>query len=195
MTAMSSANLGFEPKLWLAADKFRGTIDSGEDKHVILGLRFLKNISDAFEELHSQLKEGKGEFKGSDAEDADEYSALNVLWVAKSARWDSLQAKAKQLDIGKLIDDTMVAIEIDNPRLKDVLPKEYARPLQASTLLKYNPDIVKCLFVVYRTPAVPNHLIFSTQVPVCLWFLGKNKAECNSSRAGLSGDNEMSPAA
>ena len=127
-TATSSANLGFESKLWLAADKLRGTMDSGEYKHVVLGLLFLKYISDAFEELHSQLKEGKGEFKGSDAEDADEYSAHNVFWVPKSARWASLQAKAKQPDIGKLIDDAMVAIEKDNPRLKGVLPKDYARP-------------------------------------------------------------------
>ena len=124
----STANLGFESKLWLAADKLRGTMDSGEYKHVVLGLLFLKYISDAFEELHSQLKEGKGEFKGSDAEDADEYSAHNVFWVPKSARWASLQAKAKQPDIGKLIDDAMVAIEKDNPRLKGVLPKDYARP-------------------------------------------------------------------
>ena len=99
-TATSSANLGFESKLWLAADKLRGTMDSGEYKHVVLGLLFLKYISDAFEELHSQLKEGKGEFKGSDAEDADEYSAHNVFWVPKSARWASLQAKAKQPDFG-----------------------------------------------------------------------------------------------
>ena len=90
----SSANLGFESKLWLAADKLRGTMDSGEYKHVVLGLLFLKYISDAFEELHTKLKEGKGEFKGADPEDADEYSAHNVFWVPKSARWASLQAKA-----------------------------------------------------------------------------------------------------
>jgi type I restriction enzyme M protein len=124
----SSANLGFESKLWLAADKLRGTMDSGEYKHVVLGLLFLKYISDAFEDLNAMLIEGKGEFKGSDAEDPDEYAAHNVFWVPISARWATLRAKAKQPEIGKLVDDAMVAIEKDNPRLKGVLPKDYARP-------------------------------------------------------------------
>ncbi len=124
----SSANLGFESKLWLAADKLRGTMDSGEYKHVVLGLLFLKYISDAFEDLNAKLIEGKGEFKGSDAEDPDEYAAHNVFWVPISARWATLRAKAKQPEIGKLVDDAMVAIEKDNPRLKGVLPKDYARP-------------------------------------------------------------------
>lgn len=124
----SSANLGFESKLWLAADKLRGTMDSGEYKHVVLGLLFLKYISDAFEDLNAKLIEGKGDFKGSDAEDPDEYAAHNVFWVPISARWATLRAKAKQPEIGKLVDDAMVAIEKDNPRLKGVLPKDYARP-------------------------------------------------------------------
>jgi len=124
----SSANLGFESKLWLAADKLRGTMDSGEYKHVVLGLLFLKYISDAFEDLNVKLNEGKGEFKGSDPEDPDEYAAYNVFWVPISARWATLRAKAKQPEIGKLVDDAMVAIEKDNPRLKGVLPKDYARP-------------------------------------------------------------------
>ena len=124
----STANIGFEGKLWLAADKLRGTMDAAEYKHVVLGLLFLKYISDAFEELHAKLVEGKGEFKGSDAEDADEYQSHGVFWVPPSARWRALQAKAKQPTIGKLIDDAMVAIEKDNPRLKGVLPKDYARP-------------------------------------------------------------------
>jgi type I restriction enzyme M protein len=124
----SSANLGFESKLWLAADKLRGTMDSGEYKHVVLGLLFLKYISDAFEDLNAKLIEGKDEFKGSDPEDPDEYAAHNVFWVPISARWATLRAKAKQPEIGKLVDDAMVAIEKDNPRLKGVLPKDYARP-------------------------------------------------------------------
>jgi len=124
----SSANLGFESKLWLAADKLRGTMDSGEYKHVVLGLLFLKYISDAFEDLNAKLIEGKGEFKGSDPEDPDEYAAHNVFWVPISARWATLRAKAKQPEIGKLVDDAMVSIEKDNPRLKGVLPKDYARP-------------------------------------------------------------------
>ena len=127
-TATSSANIGFEPKLWIAADKLRGIMDSGEYTHVVLALLFLKSISDAIEELHLQLKEGKGEFKDSDAEDADEYSAHNVFWVPKSARRASLQAKAKRPDVGKLTDHAMVAIEKYSPRLKCVFPKDYARP-------------------------------------------------------------------
>ena len=127
-TATSSANIGFEPKLWIAADKLRGIMDSGKYTHVVLALLFLKSISDAIEELHLQLKEGKGEFKDSDAEDADEYSAHNVFWVPKSARLPALQAKAEPPDVGKLIDHAMDAIEKDNPRLKGVPPKDYARP-------------------------------------------------------------------
>ena len=124
----TGANIGFEGKLWLAADKLRGTMDSSEYKHVVLGLLFLKYISDAFEEVHARLAEGKGDYQGSNPEDADEYTARNVFWVPKVARWAHLQAKAKQPEIGKLIDDAMVAIEKDNPRLKGVLPKDYARP-------------------------------------------------------------------
>lgn len=124
----TGANLGFEAKLWQSADKMRGTMDAAEYKHVALGLLFLKYISDAFEEVHSKLQEGKGDYQGSNPEDADEYTARNVFWVPKVARWSHLQAKAKQPEIGKLIDDAMVAIEKDNPRLKGVLPKDYARP-------------------------------------------------------------------
>ena len=124
----STANIGFEGKLWLAADKLRGTMDAAEYKHVVLGLLFLKYISDAFEELRTKLVEGKGEFNGGDPEDPDEYASHGVFWVPASARWAALQAKAKQPTIGKLIDDAMVAIEKDNPRLKGVLPKDYARP-------------------------------------------------------------------
>ena len=124
----SSANLGFEAKLWLAADKLRNNMDAGEYKHVVLGLIFLKYISDAFEEMRARLLDGKGDYQGSDPEDADEYKAENVFWVPKEARWSHLQASAKQPSIGKVLDDAMVAIERDNPRLKGVLPKDYARP-------------------------------------------------------------------
>lgn len=124
----SAANLGFEAKLWLAADKLRNNMDAAEYKHVVLGLIFLKYITDAFEELHGQLIAGKGEYEGADPEDQDEYKAQNVFWVPKAARWQHLQNNAKQPTIGKLIDDAMVAIERDNPRLKGVLPKDYARP-------------------------------------------------------------------
>ncbi len=124
----SGANLGFEAKLWLAADKLRNNMDAAEYKHVVLGLIFLKYISDSFEEHHAKLEAGEGDFAGANPEDQDEYRAENVFWVPKEARWAHLQANAKQSTIGKIVDDAMVAIERDNPRLKGVLPKDYARP-------------------------------------------------------------------
>ncbi len=127
-TKDSSAHLGFEAKLWLAADKLRNNMDAAEYKHVVLGLIFLKYISDTFEEHHAKLFAGKGDYAGANPEDQDEYKAENVFWVPKEARWSHLQANAKQPEIGKLVDDAMVAIERDNIRLKGVLPKEYARP-------------------------------------------------------------------
>lgn len=119
----NGANLGFEEKLWAAADKLRGHMDAAEYKHVVLGLVFLKYISDAFQELHDALASDKD----SDPEDRDEYLAENVFWVPKVARWAKLQSSAKQPTIGKLIDDAMAAIEKDNPTLKGVLPKDYGR--------------------------------------------------------------------
>ena len=120
----NGAILGFEEKLWQAADKLRGHMDAAEYKHVVLGLIFLKYISDAFEERRAALLQEKY----ADPEDRDEYVAENVFWVPKSARWDHLQANAKQPTIGKTLDDAMIAIEKENPRLKGVLPKNYARP-------------------------------------------------------------------
>lgn len=126
--AKTDANLGFEPKLWLAADKLRNNLDAAEYKHVVLGLVFLKYISDSFEEHRAKLIAGEGEYSGADPEDPDEYRAENVFWVPREARWENIQASAKQPEIGKAVDDAMVAIERDNPRLKGVLPKDYARP-------------------------------------------------------------------
>jgi type I restriction enzyme M protein len=120
----NGANLGFEEKMWQAADKLRSHMDAAEYKHVVLGLVFLKYISDAFQERYDALK--NEEF--ADPEDRDEYRAENVFWVPKEARWPYLQANAKQPTIGKLIDDAMDAIERDNPSLKGVLLKDYARP-------------------------------------------------------------------
>jgi type I restriction enzyme M protein len=122
----TAANLGFEAKLWLAADKLRNNLDAAEYKHVVLGLIFLKYISDSFLEKYEQLSADTD--SGADPEDADEYLAENVFWVPKEARWEHLQDNAKSADIGKLVDDAMVAIERDNRRLKGVLPKNYARP-------------------------------------------------------------------
>jgi len=122
----SGANLGFEQKLWQAADKMRSNMDAAEYKHVVLGLIFLKYISDAFNELYEELKNDPEGL--SDPEDIDEYRMRNVFWVPPEARWNYLQKNAKQSTIGILIDDAMDAIERDNPSLKGVLPKEYARP-------------------------------------------------------------------
>jgi type I restriction enzyme M protein len=120
----NGANLGFEATMWAAADKLRGNMDAAEYKHVVLGLIFLKYISDAFEEHHSKLQTEPG----ADPEDRDEYTAANIFWVPTEARWSHIQSTAKLPEIGRNIDDAMTAIERDNPSLKSVLPKDYARP-------------------------------------------------------------------
>ncbi len=116
-----------EKQLWKAADKLRKNIDAAEYKHVVLGLMFLKYISDAFEELHDRLKAGEGDLAGADPEDKDEYQAENVFFVPAEARWPHLVAHAKQPAIGTHVDTAMDAIEKENPSLKGVLPKVYAR--------------------------------------------------------------------
>lgn len=122
----ATANLGFEAKLWAAADALRNNMDAAEYKHVVLGLIFLKYISDAFEAKHAALEADKAQ--GGDPEDPDEYRAHNIFWVPTEARWQFLKAQAPQPTIGQLVDDAMAAIERDNPALKGVLPKDYARP-------------------------------------------------------------------
>ncbi|MBB6481536.1 type I restriction-modification system subunit M [Spirochaeta isovalerica] len=125
--AKSKTEEPIEKQLWKAADKLRKNIDAAEYKHIVLGLIFLKYISDAFEELHSQLLAGEGDFAGADPEDKDEYKAENVFFVPEIARWTYLQDSAKLPTIGKIVDDAMDAIEKDNPSLKNVLPKVFAR--------------------------------------------------------------------
>ncbi len=120
----TGANLGFEDKLWAAADKLRGNMDAAEYKHVVLGLIFLKYISDAFMEKFTALQADKL----ADPEDRDEYLADNIFWVPPEARWAYLQKNAKRPEIGTLVDNAMAAIERDNKVLKGVLPKDYARP-------------------------------------------------------------------
>ena len=122
----NAANLGFEKQLWSAADALRSNMDAAEYKHVVLGLIFLKYISDAFDEVHAHLESERDQ--GADPEDPDEYRALNIFWVPKDARWASLLANAKQPTIGKLVDEAMLAVERDNPSLKGVLPKDYVHP-------------------------------------------------------------------
>jgi type I restriction enzyme M protein len=125
-TNSNGANVGYEAELWRMADALRGSMDAAEYKHVVLGLIFLKYISDAFEELHAKLDAERKQ--GADPEDPDEYRAKGIFWVPPEARWSKLKAQAKQPTIGQLVDDAMAGIERDNPSLKGVLPKEYARP-------------------------------------------------------------------
>jgi len=136
----TAANIGYEAELWQMADALRGSMDAAEYKHVVLGLLFLKYISDAFEELHASLLADKA--SGTDPEDPDEYRALNIFWVPQEARWSHLKAKAKQPTIGQLVDEAMTGIERDNPQLKGVLPKEYARPALDKTRLGQLIDLI-----------------------------------------------------
>ena len=124
--ADNSATTGHEADLWRMADALRGSMDAAEYKHVVLGLIFLKYISDAFEEKHASLQGEQAQ--GADPEDQDEYRAENIFWVPPEARWSHLKAQARQPTIGQFVDDAMAGIECDNPALKDVLPKDYARP-------------------------------------------------------------------
>lgn len=116
-----------EDQLWSAADKLRKNIDAAEYKHIVLGLIFLKYISDAFEELYAKLVAGEGEYDGADPEDRDEYKAENVFFVPQASRWNYLVSKAKTPLIGKLLDGAMLEIESENKDLKNVLPKVYNR--------------------------------------------------------------------
>jgi len=120
---MANNNSNFEAKLWAAADKMRNNMDAAEYKHVVLGLIFLKYISDKFQTIYNKLS--KEEY--ADPEDEEEYKAENAFWVPKDARWEFIQSKAKFPEIGKIIDDSMDLIESENPKLKGVLPKNYNR--------------------------------------------------------------------
>ena len=124
-SAQNGSSLGFEAKLWAAADALRNNMDAAEYKHVVLGLIFLKYISDAFEAKHAELATQKAQ--GADPEDPDEYRAANIFWVPPEARWAYLKSMAPQPTIGQLVDDAMSAIERDNPSLKGVLPKDFGR--------------------------------------------------------------------
>jgi type I restriction enzyme M protein len=131
-------NQDLQKTLWAAADKLRSNMDAAEYKHVVLGLIFLKYISDAFDERKSELRKSFADPKhdlyiGDDSqipamlEDRDYYTMANVFWVPESARWESIRNQAKQPDIGKRIDDALIAIEQDNARLKGILDKRFAR--------------------------------------------------------------------
>ena len=149
----NTTNLGFEEKLWAAADKLRGHMDAAEYKHVVLGLIFLKYISDAFETRRQALERDLSDPQSAAyiretaaryevMEDRDEYTAENVFWVPAESRWEKLQAAAKSPNIGKLLDEAMTLIERENPNLKGVLPKNYARPDLDKTRLGELLDLI-----------------------------------------------------
>jgi len=154
----TAANVGYEARLWQMADALRGSMDAAEYKHVCLGLLFLKYISDAFEERHAYLARAVDDPKDeyylppatrnrSDAvarllEDPDEYRAQSIFWVPPEARWSHLKAQARQPTIGQLVDDAMAGIERDNPALRGVLPKDYARPALDKTRLGQLIDLI-----------------------------------------------------
>lgn len=119
-----SGSLGFEERLWQSADQLRGNMDAAVYKHVVLGLIFLKYISDAFEQLHERLQAEDPDL----AEDEDEYRGEGVFWVPAEARWSYIRARTRQATIGQVIDGAMEAIEKVNPSLKGVLPKNYTSP-------------------------------------------------------------------
>ena len=123
--ATPPADVAPEAQMWRMADALRGSMDAAEYKHVVLGLVFLKYISDAFEEAHAQLVAEQD--KGADPEHPDEYRAQNIFWVPAEARWPNLQAQARLPTIGQAVDAAMTAVERENEVLKDVLPKDYAR--------------------------------------------------------------------
>ena len=136
----TGATVGYEAELWQMADTLRGSMDAAEYKHVVLGLIFLKYISDAFEEHHAKLVAERGQ--GADPEDPDEDRAPHIFWVPPEARWQHLKAQARQSTIGQLVDDAMAGIERDNVALKGVLPKDYARPGLDKTRLGQLIDMI-----------------------------------------------------
>lgn len=139
---MAKNNGNFEKQLFRAADKLRKNIDAAEYKHIVLGLIFLKYISDSFEELFLKLEAGEGEYEGADPEDKDEYKGENVFWVPKTARWGYLHSRAKLPSIGKDLDEAMEAIEKENTTLKGILPKVYSRPNLDKTALGGLIDLI-----------------------------------------------------
>ncbi len=138
---MATGNIGFEEMLWKAADKLRGSMDSAEYKHVVLGLLFMKYISDKFETKYNELvEEGEG-FE----EDSDEYTAENIFWVPKEARWNYLKDNAKLPTIGQLVDDAMLKIEAENETLRGVLNKTYAKPELDKRILGELIDLISTI--------------------------------------------------
>ncbi|MGD9675319.1 MAG: type I restriction-modification system subunit M [Candidatus Bipolaricaulia bacterium] len=147
----TGATVGYEAQLWKMADALRGSMDAAEYKHVVLGLLFLKYISDSFAEHRARLEAQVA--AGADPEDPDEYRAADVLWVPPEARWSRLQENARQPEIGQIVDEAMAAVERANPSLKGVLPKDYARPALDSSRLGQLIDLVTN--ISFTSPLLP----------------------------------------
>jgi type I restriction enzyme M protein len=144
---ISTTNVGFEEKLWQAADKLRSHMDAAVYKHVVLGLVFLKYVSDSFIERYNELVKEDDGFE----EEKDAYAEKNVFWVPKTARWDNIKNNAKKPEIGKIIDDAMNAIEKENRSLKGVLQKDYARPDLDKRMLGELVDLISSIELGNKT--------------------------------------------
>ena len=144
MAKSNSTNVWFEEQLWKAADKMRNNMDPGEYKHVILGLIFLKYISDSFELKYENITNDPDSYEG-EAEDKDSYLAANVFWVPENARWNYINAKAKTAEIGQVVDDAMILIEKENDSFKNTLPKNYSRSDLDKTMLGWVIDIISTI--------------------------------------------------
>lgn len=136
---MSVSELKVEESMWLLADRLRGSMDPSEYKNIVLGLIFLKYISETFEARYEELKKDNK----SNEEDKIEYISKNIFWVPQKARWDYITEKADSKDLGNIINDAMAMIEKENPSLKDVLPKDFARPQLNASKLRDVIDLLK----------------------------------------------------
>ena len=156
--------------LWATADKLRANMDAAEYKHIVLGLIFVKYISDTFQtrrvELTSKFNDSEDDYFldnadpdliNAELEDRDYYKEVNVFWVPEAARWESLRAQAKQADIGKRIDDALLLIEAENPKLKGILDKRYARVQLPDGKLGELVDLVSQIGFGESTDTAKNH--------------------------------------
>ena len=160
MATSNTSEIGFEERIWKAACVLRGNLDASEYKSVVLGLIFLKYISDRFEGKYQELKaEGQG-FE----EDIDEYTAENIFFVPQTARWSIIAKAAHTPEIGTVIDNAMLAIEAENQRLKDILPKNFARPELDKRRLG---DVVDLFTNVEMHQSVENVSLTKCQSAIC----------------------------
>src|SRR4030065_131896 len=190
-SSTNGATLGIEAELFAAADKLRGHLDAAEYKNVVLGLVFLKYVSDAFEKCHAKLQTQVA--NGADPEDRDEYIAERVFWVPKEARWSQLKGNAKQPTIGTLIDDAMHAIERDNPPLKGVLPGNYGRPTLDKQRLGGLVDLVSGINFVDEESRRQDVLgrVYEYFLSQFASLEGKKGGEFYTPRQGVPGLGEM----